>query len=106
MILIAGGVGKGQDFRPLCQPLQASGKALVLIGEAAGQIADAVGDLLPIQRASDMPDAVRRAAACAAAGDVVLLSPACASFDMFSGYPARGDAFVRAVAALREGVDA
>tara|TARA_R110000772_G_scaffold267428_1_gene391536 strand:- start:92931 stop:94292 length:1362 start_codon:yes stop_codon:yes gene_type:complete len=106
VILIAGGVGKGQDFRPLCQPLQASGKALVLIGEAAGQIADAVGDLLPIQRASDMPDAVRRAAACAAAGDVVLLSPACASFDMFSGYPARGDAFVRAVAALREGVDA
>ena len=63
-------------------------------------IADAIGDAVPIQRAADMDAAVAAAAALAEPGDGVLLSPACASFDMFSGYAARGEAFVRAVRAL------
>jgi len=65
-----------------------------------------VGDLLPVQRAQDMADAVRLASDCAAPGDVVLLSPACASFDMFSGYPARGDAFAAAAKGLDRGGEA
>ncbi len=97
IVLIAGGVGKGQDFRQLRAPLQASCKALVVIGEAAAEIEGAVVDVVPVQRAADMADAVARAAALAVTGDVVLLSPACASFDMFTGYPARGAAFVAAV---------
>ena len=106
VVLIAGGVGKGQDFRPLRQALQSTAKALILIGEAADEIARAVGDLLPVQRAQDMADAVRLASDCAAPGDVVLLSPACASFDMFSGYPARGDAFAAAAKGLDRGGEA
>ena len=106
VVLIAGGVGKGQDFRPLRQALQSTAKALILIGEAADEIARAVGDLLPVQRAQDMADAVRLASDCAASGDVVLLSPACASFDMFSGYPARGDAFAAAAKGLNRGGEA
>ncbi|MDO8861394.1 UDP-N-acetylmuramoyl-L-alanine--D-glutamate ligase [Haliea sp. E1-2-M8] len=97
VVLIAGGVGKGQDFRQLRTALQAHCKALVLLGEAAAAIEDSVADVVSLQHATDMADAVARAAALANHGDVVLLSPACASFDMFSGYPARGDAFVSAV---------
>lgn len=97
VVLIAGGVGKGQDFRQLRSALQSHCKALVLIGEAAAAIEECVADVVPLEHATDMVDAVARASARATAGDVVLLSPACASFDMFSGYPARGGAFVRAV---------
>lgn len=104
VVLIAGGVGKGQDFRQLRNALQAHCKALVLIGEAAAEIETTVDDVVTLQHASDMTDAVARATARAVAGDVVLLSPACASFDMFSGYPARGEAFVAAVESrIREG---
>lgn len=104
VVLIAGGVGKGQDFRQLRGALEAHCKALVLLGEAAAEIEDSVADVVSVQRATDMADAVARAAALAVSGDLVLLSPACASFDMFSGYPARGDAFVNAVESrLREG---
>lgn len=104
VVLIAGGVGKGQDFRQLRNALQAHCKALVLIGEAAAEIETTVDDVVTLQHATDMTDAVARATALAVAGDVVLLSPACASFDMFSGYPARGEAFVAAVESrIREG---
>ncbi len=104
VVLIAGGVGKGQDFRQLRSTLQDHCKALVLIGEAAAAIEDSVADLVSVQRAQTLEAAVADAMALASAGDVVLLSPACASFDMFSGYPARGDAFAKAVASLsREG---
>lgn len=104
VVLIAGGISKGQDFRQLRNALQAHCKALVLIGEAAVEIETAVNDVVTLQHATDMTDAVARATALAAKGDVVLLSPACASFDMFSGYPARGEAFVAAVESqIREG---
>ncbi len=100
LVLILGGQGKGQDFAPLSGALAAHGRAAVLIGEDAGAIARAIGAAVPIHRAADMDAAVAAAAALAEPGDGVLLSPACASFDMFSGYAARGEAFVRAVRAL------
>ena len=101
VLLIAGGVGKGADFRSLREVVQRHCKALLVLGEAAEQLAEALGDLCPVHRVADMQDAVNTAAGAAGEGDVVLLSPACASFDMFSGYAARGEAFVAAVAAMR-----
>lgn len=96
VILIAGGQGKGQDFSPLLQAAREFVRAAVLIGEDAERVAAGLGDV-PCHFAADMDDAVRRASLLAEAGDAVLLSPACASFDMFKGYADRGDAFVRAV---------
>ncbi len=100
VVLIAGGEGKGQDFTPLRAALRARGRALVLIGRDAPLIGRAVGDAVPQVTAASMEEAVRRAREQAQPGDAVLLSPACASFDMFSGYQARGDAFVGAVRRL------
>ncbi len=102
VVLLAGGVGKGADFRQLRPAVEAHCKALVLLGEAAAELQRCLQDVAPVQLAADMAEAVRLAAAQASAGDVVLLSPACASFDQFSGYPARGDAFVAAVRTLEE----
>ncbi|WP_428035555.1 UDP-N-acetylmuramoyl-L-alanine--D-glutamate ligase [Amphritea sp.] len=99
IVLIAGGVGKGADFSDLNEPMLQAGRALVLIGKDGGLIDQAVG-CLEGQYATSMEDAVSLAASLAQPGDIVLLSPACASFDMFSGFPARGDAFVEAVEAL------
>lgn len=99
ILLIAGGVGKGQSFAALDKPLGRYGRALILIGEDGPLIGQAVSSLETYQ-AADMEAAVAEARALARPGDVVLLSPACASFDMFSGYPARGRAFVQAVEAL------
>ncbi len=76
-------------------------KRLIAIGEAAGEVVACSGDT-PSQRASSMEEAVRAARDAAVAGDVVLLSPACASFDMFASAEDRGERFVRAVSALRE----
>ena len=97
LLLIAGGQGKGQDFSELRPPVQQFVKLLVLIGEDAGKIEAALAGAAPIKRASSMLEAVQLARAEAASGDVVLLSPACASFDMFSGYVERGQSFQRAV---------
>ncbi|BBB25507.1 UDP-N-acetylmuramoyl-L-alanine--D-glutamate ligase [Amphritea japonica] len=99
IVLIAGGVGKGADFSDLNQPMQNSGRALVLIGEDGIQIDQAVNCLDGLY-ADSMQSAVKRAMSLAKPGDIVLLSPACASFDMFSGFPARGDAFIESVAEL------
>jgi UDP-N-acetylmuramoylalanine--D-glutamate ligase len=103
VVLIAGGQGKGQDFSPLAQPAADHVRAAVLIGEDARQLAAA---LAPVgcHFAADMADAVRRASLLAEAGDAVLLSPACASFDMFRGYADRGDTFVRHVMEVVHGV--
>src|SRR5690606_4994412 len=96
VLLIAGGQGKGQDFSPLAQPAQRHVRAALLLGQDAGQLAAALSGV-PCERVADMAAAVRRAAALAQPGDAVLLSPACASFDMYSGYVARGEDFIRQV---------
>ncbi|WP_459863648.1 UDP-N-acetylmuramoyl-L-alanine--D-glutamate ligase [Endothiovibrio diazotrophicus] len=101
LVLIAGGDGKGQDFTPLRPALAEHGRAAVLIGADAPRIEAALAGALPLVHAASLEEAVARAAALAERGDCVLLSPACASFDMFSGYVERGERFVRAV---REGL--
>ena len=97
VLLIAGGVGKGQDFTALRQSAQMHCRRVLTLGEAARDIELALGDIVPVQRVVDMAAAVARAGELANAGDIVLLSPACASFDMYSGYPARGDDFTHCV---------
>jgi UDP-N-acetylmuramoylalanine--D-glutamate ligase len=100
VVLIAGGRDKGGSYEPLALALRDKGRAVVLIGEAAGAIERAIGDVVPTKRAGSMSEAVRVAAELAKPGDAVLLSPACSSFDMFRDYKHRGDAFVEAVRAL------
>ena len=98
VILIAGGDGKGQDFSPLRNAVERSARALVLIGRDAPLIEAAVaGAGVPIRRAASMGEAVALAAQAARPGDAVLLSPACASFDMFRDYKHRGEVFRLAV---------
>lgn len=97
IVLIAGGVGKGADFAPLARAGRDKLKAAVLIGEAAGPLAAALAGVCPVVRAASMEQAVAAAHECAAAGDTVLLSPACASQDMFTDYRQRGEAFAAAV---------
>jgi UDP-N-acetylmuramoylalanine--D-glutamate ligase len=101
VVLIAGGDGKGQDFAPLAPAVKAHARAVVLIGRDAPSIAAAlVKTAVPLARAQTMEEAVEVAAALAHEGDAVLLSPACASFDMFANYGHRGDAFAAAARAL------
>jgi UDP-N-acetylmuramoylalanine--D-glutamate ligase len=97
IVLIAGGDGKGQRFEPLCAPVRRHVREVVLIGRDAPLIEQALAGTVPITRASDMPAAVARARAAAAPGDAVLLSPACASLDMFRDYAHRAEVFVAAV---------
>ncbi len=98
VILIAGGEGKGQNFAPLAEPVARCARAVVLIGRDAGLIALSLGGSgAALLRAGSMEEAVAQARAQAQAGDVVLLSPACASFDMFRNYPHRGEAFAACV---------
>jgi UDP-N-acetylmuramoylalanine--D-glutamate ligase len=92
--LILGGQGKGQDFTALCGPVAERCKAVYLIGEDAPQIAAALeGVSAPVRECGDLEHAVGAARAAARSGDVVLLSPACASFDQFADYEARGERF-------------
>jgi UDP-N-acetylmuramoylalanine--D-glutamate ligase len=100
VVLIAGGRDKMGSYGPLVDALARKGRGVVVIGEAADAIARALGNRLPVRHASNMADAVRAGAAMALPGDAVLLSPACASFDMFRDYKHRGDEFVSAVTAL------
>jgi UDP-N-acetylmuramoylalanine--D-glutamate ligase len=99
-VLIAGGRDKGGSYAPLAEALARKGRAAVLIGEAADAIARAIDDRVPVRRAASMQQAVRLAASLACAGDAVLLSPACSSFDMFRNFKERGDEFIRAVRVL------
>jgi UDP-N-acetylmuramoylalanine--D-glutamate ligase len=104
VVLIAGGDGKGQDFTPLRPVVVQHARAVVLIGRDAGKIAEALESCsVPVVYAQDMEDAVRQSAALAQAGDAVLLSPACASFDMFRNYAHRAEVFIAAVHALPGG---
>lgn len=102
MVLIAGGRDKGDDFRLLRQNVSDRVGRVIVLGEAAGLLEDALGDLVPITHAASMEMAVQFAADFAERGDVVLLSPGCASFDMFQSYVHRGDVFKQEVLALRE----
>lgn len=97
VVLIAGGRDKGGSYEPLVSALRDKGRAAVVIGEAADAIASAIGDAVPVRRATSMDDAVALSSELALEGDAVLLSPACSSFDMFRDYKHRGDAFVDAV---------
>ena len=99
-VLIAGGLGKGADFTPLANAARGRLKAAVLLGESAPALAEAIEGSCPITRVDTMRAAVARAAELAAAGDTVLLSPACASQDMFADYRERGRAFGAAVREL------
>jgi UDP-N-acetylmuramoylalanine--D-glutamate ligase len=101
LVLIAGGQGKGQSFAPLARAFRGKVRHVVLLGQDAGQIASVLEGVCSTERAQDMDDAVRRAAAAARAGETVLLSPACASLDMFRDYAHRGDVFAAAVRGLR-----
>jgi len=101
VILIAGGKSKGTDFREMGQVISSRAKTVVLIGEAADEIAAAVKGP-SVQRARSLEEAVGRARDVARAGDVVLLSPGCASFDMFDSAEHRGEEFAAAVRSLRE----
>jgi UDP-N-acetylmuramoylalanine--D-glutamate ligase len=100
MILIAGGQGKGADFTALRGAVADKVRAVILFGEDAPQLAEALDGVTQIYRSSDMEDAVHQAARLAQAGDTVLLSPACASFDMFDNYEHRGEVFMEAVRRL------
>ncbi|MFZ4718426.1 MAG: UDP-N-acetylmuramoyl-L-alanine--D-glutamate ligase [Ilumatobacteraceae bacterium] len=104
IVLLAGGRNKGLDLSSLASE-SARIRAVVGLGEAAHEVVDAFVHRCPTAVADSMADAVRQAAAFAAPGDVVLLSPACASFDWYpgGGYPARGDDFKRLVLELAEG---
>ncbi|MES1179144.1 MAG: UDP-N-acetylmuramoyl-L-alanine--D-glutamate ligase [Myxococcales bacterium] len=101
-VLIAGGRDKHGAYEPLVEALEAKGRAVVVIGEAAERIANAVGDRVPVLHAESMDDAVNQAFHQAEPGDAVLLSPACSSFDMFKSYADRGDRFVSAVQRLAQ----
>ncbi|ARG99217.1 UDP-N-acetylmuramoyl-L-alanine--D-glutamate ligase [Legionella micdadei] len=100
IVLIAGGLGKGADFTELRNPVADYVRSVVLIGEDADKIQDALTDVVPVLRAPSLDAAVTLAKSQARAGDVVLLSPACASFDMFQDFNHRGESFANLVAKL------
>lgn len=99
LLLIAGGEGKGADFAPLRRAVASYCDAVLLIGAATADIADAIGDACELVQAQTLERAVAEAARRAQPGHTVLLSPACASFDQFDNYTVRGDAFASAVRA-------
>lgn len=108
IVLIAGGRDKGSDFTALRDLVARNVKHLVLIGEAAGPMEEALAGAAPVSRADSLEEAVVTSSILADPGDVVLLSPACASFDMFDDYEHRGRVFKSAVRELmkREGMAA
>jgi len=103
VVLIAGGDGKGQDFSPLHTAVAARARAVVLIGRDREKIAQALaGSGIPVSRATTMEEAVELGFSLARSGDAVMLSPACASFDMFRNYEHRAHVFVAAVKRLEQ----
>ncbi|MDD9890418.1 MAG: UDP-N-acetylmuramoyl-L-alanine--D-glutamate ligase, partial [Gammaproteobacteria bacterium] len=101
IILIAGGIGKGADFRSLVPAINRWGKEVILIGQDAVEMASNFDAEISTYFANDMQDAVNTALEHASAGDAVLLSPACASFDMFDNFQHRGNTFIQSVEQLR-----
>jgi UDP-N-acetylmuramoylalanine--D-glutamate ligase len=102
LVMIAGGQGKGQDFTPLAQAFRGKVRHAVLIGKDAPLLAAALAGVCTLETAASMPEAVAAAARAAQAGDTVLLSPACASLDMFRDYAHRGEVFAAAVRDLEQ----
>jgi len=103
LVMIAGGEGKGQDFTPLSPAFRGKVRHAVLIGKDAPAVAAAIAGVCTTERVASMQEAVAAAARIARAGDTVLLSPACASLDMFRDYGHRGDVFAAAVRELERG---
>lgn len=95
IVLIAGGDGKGADFQPLVASLRRSVKAVALIGKDADKLAEAFSPWVPVVRCASLELAVQKAEEFSVPGDIVLLSPACASLDMFRNYEDRGEQFAR-----------
>ena len=102
IVLIAGGKDKGLEYGAFADAIAARARAAVLIGETAHVLGALIGDRVPVESATSMDDAVAAAARLTREGDVALLAPAAASFDMFVDYAARGDAFRAAVESLGE----
>ncbi len=100
VVLIAGGDAKGADLAPLRNPVITHARAVVLLGKDAPQLEQVLSDTVPLHHVQTIEEAVQVAAGLAQTGDVVLLSPACASLDMFENYKERGDRFVTAVRGL------
>lgn len=100
LILIAGGIGKNADFSPLIPTVEKYARHVVLIGQSARELADLMNGRIPFSFAASMDEAVRRCDAVAQPGDCILLSPACASFDMFKNYEHRGNVFAEEVEKL------
>jgi UDP-N-acetylmuramoylalanine--D-glutamate ligase len=101
LVLLMGGRDKGGDFFRLRERVATGVKRLIFFGEAAGALSAALGDVVEAETVDSLPEAVNRAMAVAAAGDVVLLSPGCASFDAYSSYAERGEAFCSALRRFR-----
>lgn len=97
IVIILGGKDKGASYAPLAEAMRGRVKQVLLIGAAAAKISDALGDQFPKTRVTSMSDAVEKALSLGRPGDVLLLSPACASFDMFDNYEHRGKMFKEAV---------
>jgi UDP-N-acetylmuramoylalanine--D-glutamate ligase len=103
VVVILGGDGKGQDFSPLAEPVARFARAVVLIGRDAALIREQVQlSGVPVLDASTLPEAVKAAKEVAQKGDAVLLSPACASFDMFKDYGHRAEVFCQSVAEIAD----
>jgi UDP-N-acetylmuramoylalanine--D-glutamate ligase len=100
LVIIAGGEGKGQDFTPLISAFRGKVRHVVLIGKDAGAIEGVLQGVCSTERAQSMENAVDLARRAARRGETVLLSPACASLDMFRDYAHRGDVFAAAVKSL------
>jgi UDP-N-acetylmuramoylalanine--D-glutamate ligase len=101
VVLIAGGDGKGQDFTPLRDAVR-NARAVIQIGRDGPVVEHAIAGACPVQRAETMAEAVNKAYALSQPGDVILLSPACASWDMFRNYAHRAEVFIASVKALQE----
>ena len=93
IVLLLGGRDKGNDYSRLIEPVREHVKAIIAVGESSGKVRDAFASTVPVTIATTMEDAVRQASNAATRGDVVLLSPACASFDWFENYEHRGRVF-------------
>jgi UDP-N-acetylmuramoylalanine--D-glutamate ligase len=101
VVLILGGRGKQAPYTPLTDLITASVRKMILIGEDAKTIEAELGSVASFEHAADMHDAVAKSAAAAEPGDVVLLAPACASFDMFDSFEHRGMVFKEEVSSLK-----